>query len=129
VVAGLEGDDQDRHRAVTRARDQGLVVVEQAAVRRPEAGLGEVARRQPGIFEVVERDRGRGAEARPVLQAHPGAGDHAQGALRADEEPVRGHSGAVAGQPPRLDRSGRCQHAQSLDEVVDVGEQRGVMAS
>ena len=56
----------------------------------------------------------------PVLQAHPRLGDHAERALRADEEAVGRRAGARARQPPRRDDTGGCHDAQRLDELVDV---------
>ena len=84
-------------------------------------------RRKPS--SPAKRTRGAGAEARPVLEAHPGLGDHAEDALGAYEQAVRGGPGPRGRQPSRLDDTRRCQHAQRLHEVVDVGVERRVVAA
>ena len=76
-----------------------------------------------------ESHRRRGAKARPVLQPHPGLGDHAQRAFGADHQAVGRGAGARAGQAARLDRAGRRDRARALDEIVDVRVLRGVVAA
>ena len=80
-------------------------------------------------LEAVEQHAGRGLEARALLHAHPGLGDHAEHALRADQHPVRARPGARAGQPAALPDARRRERAHRLDEVVDVRVQRGEVAA
>src|SRR5438309_704889 len=51
VVGRLEGEHEDRARPVAGPGDQGLFVVEQATVGRPEPGLGDGPGSMPGILE------------------------------------------------------------------------------
>src|SRR5271165_2081045 len=78
-------------------------------------------------WEIARTARAAGAEARPVLQPHPRLGDHAEDALRADEQPVRAGPGARAGQPPRLHHPTRRDHAQAFDEIVNMRVEAGEM--
>ena len=99
--------------------------VEQPAVGRVQARLGDRAGRGDAAGVVVEVHRAPALPARPVLQPHPGLGDHAEGALGAEEQPVGGGPGARAGQPAGLADPGRGDDAQRLDQVVDVGVEGG----
>ena len=85
--------------------------------------------RARGGEEVREAHRAAGAEARPVLEPHPGLGDDAENAFGADEQPVGAGPGAGAGQAARLDDAARRHHAQAFDEIVDMGVERGEMAA
>ena len=79
--------------------------------------------------EVPEADGAAGAEARPVLEAHPGLGDDAENALGADEEPVRTGPRARAGEAPRLEAALGRHDDEAFDEIVDMGVERGEMAA
>ena len=80
-------------------------------------------------IEVLEAHAGRGAERRLLAQPHPGFGDDAEDALGADEHAVGAGPGAGAGQAARLQRADRRHHPRALDEIVDVGVERGVVAA
>ena len=129
VIGGFEGKDHDRVAAVARPGLVGLRGIEDPAVRRIESGLRDHAHRPRGGEEVAETDGGAGAKARPVLQSHPGLGDDAENALRADEEAIGARTGPGARQPTRLDEAARRHHPQAFDQVVDVGGERGEMAA
>ena len=87
--------------------EQRLDRVEQPAVGRVQPGLRDRARRGDArASKSAKRDGRRGPPARPVLQAHPRLGDHAERALGAEEQPVGRRPGAGAGQPPRLADAG-----------------------
>ena len=96
-VGGLEAEDEDRARAVAAAGEEGLDAIEQAAVRRTEAGARDRPRRLDRILEALEEHGRARAELRPLLQPDPGAGDDAERALRAAEEALRRGSGATGG--------------------------------
>src|SRR5207245_10490678 len=106
-------------RAVAGAGEDGLSVVEEPAVGRVEARLRDLSCRLPGVVEGLESDRGRGPETRPLLEPHPGAGDHAQDSFGADEEAISGDSGAVPRKPARLQGAARRENPHSLHEVVE----------
>ena len=129
MVGRFEG--QHQHRLLVAPRDAGqrLARFEQAAVGGIEPGLGDLAHRVGAGKEVLEAHAGRGAERRLLAQPHPGFGDDAQDALGADEHPVGAGAGAGARQAARLERAGRRHHARALDEIVDVGVERGVVAA
>ena len=106
---------------------------------RPDRGCGKFAGHsfactiwrtasQAGCPRVERRPR-RWPGTRPPLDAHPRLGDDAEDALAADHHPVRCRPGTAAGQPPGLPPSPRREHAHRLDEVVDVGVVRGVVAA
>ena len=103
--------------------------VEDAAVRRIEAGLRDGAHGARGGEERSETNRRAGAEFRARLQPHPGARDHAERSLRADEHAVGARSGARSGQAARFHHAARRHHAQAFDEIVDMGIEAGEMAA
>ena len=94
VVAGFEAEHEDRARAVAAAGEERLVVVQEPAVARVQARLGDRAGCLDGALEVGEGHGGAGRNEGRRLKPHPGLGDHAQRALRAAEQPVRRRSGA-----------------------------------
>src|SRR5215213_1155189 len=88
LATALEAQDEQRLAAGRGVRERRLAGVEQAAVGREEARLGERPHRLGALLEAVEQHRGRLLEARRLLHAHPGLGDHAEDALGADQHPV-----------------------------------------
>ena len=66
---------------------------------------------------------------RPVLKPHPGLGDDAERAFRADHQPVRAGTCAGARQAAALHDAGRRHRTQAFHELVDVGVERGVVAA
>ena len=98
VVAGFEGQHQDRRRAVAGPGIVRLLRVEYSAIRRIEPGLGDRSYGAGSGEEIGELHRAAGAKARPVLQPHPGLGDHPENAFRADEQAVGAWAGAGARQ-------------------------------
>ena len=92
VVGRLEAEHEDRARAVAAAGEERLVVVEQPAVARVQAGLGHESGGLRGVLEAREVHRGAGPERGAALEAHPGLGDDAERSLRAAEEAVRGRA-------------------------------------
>ncbi len=129
VVARFEGEHHDRGAAVAGAGVVRLLRIEDAAVRRIEAGLRDRPDRARGGEEIGKADGAAGAKARPVLQPHPGLGDDAENAFRADEQAVGAGPGARSGQPARLDRTLGRHHAQAFDKIVDMGVEAGEMAA
>lgn len=111
------------------AGQQCLAGVEQAAVGRGEVGLRDGAYRVQRTVEVGEGHGGRGPVPGALLQTHPGLGDDAERAFRAEEQAVGRRSGAGCGQPPGRAGSRGRDHAQGLDEVVDAGAAGGVVAA
>ena len=85
------------------------------------AGLG------PG-HEAGVGDAGGGAVLGAALDAHPGLGDDAEDALAADCHAVGAGTGAAAGEAAGLPDAGGGDHADRLDEVVDVGVVGGVVS-
>ena len=128
MVGGFEGDDQHALLIGVDAIGAGLVIVDDAQVRRVEPGLGDGADRPRGGEEILEAEHGVSAEAGPALQPHPGLGDDAKRALRADHHAVGTGTGARARQAARLHRAGRRDHADAFDEIVDVGVERREVA-
>ena len=102
MVGGFEGQHDECFAAVARTIGRGLLGIEEAEIGWIEAGLGDGAYRGRTGMDVAKAERGTGAKARPVLEAHPGFGDHAERALGADHEPVGTWPGAGAGQPAAL---------------------------
>lgn len=87
-VRGLHPEDEYAPAAPGHARERGLARIEQPAVGRVQARLRDGADRVGRGLEVVEQDRGGRLVAGPVLQPHPCLGDHAERALRSQEQPV-----------------------------------------
>ncbi len=129
MVGGLERQHHDGDRAVRRAGVVGLGRIEDAAVRRIEAGLRDRAHRACGGEKVLEMHRAAGAAGRPVLQPHPGLRDHAEDALGTDHHAVRAWAGAGARQAAALDHALRRHGAQRFDEIVDMGVERREVAA
>jgi len=92
-----------------------------------QAGLGEFPNGGDSSAELGEVHRRGDLELGPLLNAHPRLGQHAEGALRTEEQPIGRRSRAGTGQPPGLADPGRSHDPQRLDEVIDVGVQRGVV--
>ena len=88
MVRGFEGDQQEGSGAVPGAVVERLVRVQQAAVGRVEAGLGDRPAGGHRVLQALELGAQVGPVGRPVLESHPGLADHAQGAFGAEEEPV-----------------------------------------
>src|SRR5439155_6935043 len=80
-------------------------------------------------LERVEADPGRRLEPRPLLQPHPGLGDHAEDALGADQKTVRTGTGAGPRESPALPGPRRRDRAHRLDQVVDMRVERGEVAA
>jgi hypothetical protein len=119
VVCRFEPEHQQR--TVLRGTgERRLPRIEQAAVRRVEAALPERPNRAGAGREIVERHGGGRLVGGPILETHPGLGDHPQDALRAEQHPVRARAGARPGQAPRLDGPGGRDGRDRLHQVVDV---------
>src|SRR6516165_9548679 len=129
MVARLERQHHDRDTAISSTSVVGLGRIEDAAVRRIEAGLGDGTDRACGFKQARKAHRGASAEFRARLQAHPGARDHAQNALRADEEPVGTWPRPRSGQPSRLNHAARRNDPQAFDEIIDMGIETCEMAA
>ena len=129
VVGGFEGEHEQREAAVIDAVCGAFRGVDQAQVRRVQSRLRDRANSVGAGHEVIEGDGCAGPEPRPVLDAHPGLGDHAERALGADHQTVGARPGAGPGQTPALEHARRGHHAQAFDEVVDVGVERREMAA
>src|SRR5215467_12548281 len=86
VVRRLERDDQQAAGSVAGRAEQRLALVEQPAVRRPEATLGDSPRGARGILEALELERRRGSIAGSVLQPHPGLGYDTQRPFGSDQQ-------------------------------------------
>ena len=130
VVGRLEAEHQQRAAVRGGAGQRRLAGVEQPAVRRVEAATGRARappprpRSKPSNSTAAESlKRGR------LLHAHPGLGDHAEDPLGADQHPVGARPGAGARQAAALPDAARRDRAHRLDEVVDVGVQRGEVAA
>ncbi len=128
-VRGLHPEDEHAPAAAGHARERRLARIEQPAVGRVQARLRDGADRTGRGLEVVEQDRGGRLVAGPLLQPHPCLGDHAQRALRSQEQSVGGRARARTGYAQRLVDADRGDHAQGLGQIVDVGEERGVVAA
>ena len=129
VVGRTRSQDQQALGTIVDAVDARLVIVDDAQVRGVEAGLADRAHRLGGGEEVGEAEHGAAAKARPVLQPHPGLGDHAERTFRADDHAVGAGAGAGAGQPARLHDAGRRRRAQAFDEIVDMRVERREVAA
>jgi len=127
MVGGLEAEDQEALLAGAGAGHAGLGRVEQAAVARIQAGLGDLADGSRGSEEVVELDPARGLELGPRADPHPGLGDRPEDALGAEQRPVRRGPGAGARQPPALPQAAWRDRPHRLDQVVDVRVERREM--
>ena len=126
-MGGLEAEHEDGGRAVAGAGGLGLERVEEAAVGRVEAGLGELADGLGAPLERVEADAAGELRGRPRAHADPGLGDHAERALRADQEPVGAGARPGSRQAAALPVAGRGDRPHRLDQVVDVGIERREM--
>ncbi len=124
VVAGFEPEHEDRVRAIAATRQQRLLVTEQAAVARVQSRLRDASGGLHRVGEVLKVDRRSRAVPRARLQAHPRLADHAEGPLRAAEQPLGSGTGAGGGQPSGLEQPARRDDADRFDELVDVGVQR-----
>ena len=129
VVGGFETEHEKGVAAVADAGEHGFQRVQQAAVGRVQARLRERPHAGHALGVVVETNRSRGAKARRILQPHPGLGDHAQRALRAQHHPVGCRASPGAGQAARLHHAGGGDQAGVFDEVVDVGVLHRVVAT
>ena len=128
-AGGLEAQHEHALLAVARAGELRLALVEDAAVRGPQARLRDLAQGVQRGEQVVEHDARRRALRRARAHAHPRLGDHAERALGAEQQPVGRRPGAGAGQPPRRVDAARRQRPDRLGEVVDVGLDGGEMAA
>ena len=133
VPDGQDGrlEAQHQHEPVTRARTrQGrLGRVEQAAVGGVQVALGDRAHRRERVGGRLEGGRRRASVAGSVLQSHPRLGDDAERALGPEHQAVRRRTRPGTGQAERLADADRGDHADRLDEVVDVGPQGGVVTA
>ena len=124
VVRRLEGQHHDGDRAIGRAGVVGLGRIEDAAVRRVEAGLRDRAHGARRGEEVVEAHRAAVTEFRAILQAHPRLRDDAENSFRTDHQAVRARPGAGARQAAAFDDASRRDRAQRFNEIVNVGVER-----
>ena len=130
VVGRLEAEHEQRRRAVAGEREARLLGVDAAgswpgadrtapAPARAAAPAANVANATPAERAV----RGRGCtrtQASVMTPSVPSEPTSIRSGLEA---------GAGAGQPPRLPHAGRRERPHRLDEVVDVGLQRGEVAA
>ena len=129
VVGRLEGQHQHGLFVLPWNIGERLARFEQPAVGGIEPSLGDVAHRFGARIELPEAHAGRGAECRLLAQPHPRFGDDAEDAFGADEHTVRAWAGAGARQAAGLERADRCHDPRALDEIVDVGLKRRVVAA
>ena len=129
MIAGFKAEHHDGDAAVGGAGVEGLLRIEDAAVRRIEPRLRDGAHGARRGEEGLEANRRAGAEFRTRLQSHPGARDHAKRSFRTDQQPVGARSCARARQAARFQDAARRHHAQVFDEIVDVRIKAGEMAA
>jgi hypothetical protein len=129
VIAGFEGQHQDRHTAVRSAGIEHLLRVEDTAIRRKQSGLRDRPQ-SPGRGKKIYKLHGpAAAKLRTILQPHPGLRDDAKDTLRADQQPIRARAGARAREPPRLDHALRGDDAERFNQIIDVGVEGGEMTA
>src|SRR5262249_10042111 len=129
MIAGLEGEHHDRHASVGRTGIESLLRIEDAAIRGIKTGLCDGAHSARGCEEAGKPDRGGGAEFRTRLHAHPRARDHAQNALRTDEEAIWTGTRARSRQSSRLNHAAWRDHSQGFNEIVDMSVEACEMAA
>src|SRR3954447_5406475 len=88
MVGRLEAEHEQRLAGRRRSGEARLARVEQAAVRRPQAGLHDLARRPGAGLERVEQHARARAELRTPLHPHPGLRHDPERPLGAEEEAV-----------------------------------------
>src|SRR6266850_7836380 len=115
--------------AVAGAVHQRLAGIEQSRIGRIQMRLADGAHALRRLVKILESRGGRGAKGRARPQPHPGFGDDAEYSFGTDEKPVGAGPGARARQSERFQGTGRSHHAQTLDEIVNVGVERGVVAA
>src|SRR5882672_8692159 len=115
--------------AVAGAVHQRLAGIEQSRIGRIQMRLTDRTHALRRLVEILKTRGGRGAKGRARPQPDPGFGDDAEYSFGTDEKPVGTGPGARARQPERFQGTGRSHHAQTLDEIVNVGVERGVVAA
>ncbi len=128
VMGGLEPEDQQRP-TIAACEHLCLETVEEAAVGRMEARLGDLPNRDCTGEEVVEPHPAGELEAGALSDPHPGFGDDAEDALGAEQHPVWRGARTGAGKAPALPGPARCDRPDRGDEIVDVGLERGEVAA
>ena len=123
VVGRLEAEHQQRlARAAARRRSSPPPARRAGGSWRGEAPTGRS--RAPRAAPATKSSNPTPQETLklgPVLEPHPGLGDHAEDPLGADQRPVRRGPGAGAGQAAALPGAARGDRPHRLDQVVDVG--------